>query len=239
MVSQSVSRVAQTLIDNDVSIQDALHRQYGNYSAIARILRPRIEQILDRPVKIESIITSVKRARTTAIPVGEDITSIVARSVMNIRTDVAKVSIEKTKRTLSTVRRTLADMKGEFLQIIEGVSEVTIICDEALFDDLLSMFRREDILEETRSLAAIMMHSPREIIHVPGCAIAFYTPLSRRHVNIEETMSCFTDTIILVRMDDAGRAFTTLTEMVAEARKALQAKPGKAAKGARHKRQQD
>ncbi len=108
--------------------------------------------------------------------------------------------------------------------------------DEKLFDGLTSMFRRDDILEEKRNLAAIIMHSPPEIIGVPGCAIAFYAPLSRRRVNIEETMSCFTDTIIVVGMDDAGKAFATLTDMIAQARKAMQARPGRPAKQIRDRR---
>ena len=218
------------MIDNDVSIQDSLHRGYGNYSAIARILKPRIEDMLERPVKIESVITAVKRSRALTVPIRGNISGIIARSVINLRTDIAKFSVEKTRRTLSIMRRTLADLREEFLQVLEGVSAVTMICDEKLLDDLTSVFRRDDILEEKRNLAAMMMHSPREIINVPGCAIAFYTPLSRRHINIEETMSCYTDTIIVVGMEDAGKAFATLTDMVAQARKTVRTRSGRSAK---------
>lgn len=74
---------------------------------------------------------------------------------------------------------------------------------------------------ERQNLATIVVQSPREIIDVPGCAIAFYNPVSRRHINIEETMSCFTDTILVLRMEDVGKAFTALTDLIAEARKTV------------------
>jgi len=66
-----------------------------------------------------------------------------------------------------------------------------------------------------------VVQSPREIIDTPGCAIAFYNPVSRRHINIEETMSCFTDTILVLRIEDVGKAFTALTDLIAEARKTV------------------
>jgi len=49
--------------------------------------------------------------------------------------------------------------------------------------------------------------------------LAFYNTVSRRHINIEETMSCFTDTIIVLGMEDVSKAFTALTDLITEARK--------------------
>ena len=230
MVKDSVSSAVQALVDNDVSMQDAIERGYANYSAIARILRPQVDEVVGRPTKIESIITAVKRARSTVRTSQASIAGIVSRSVINLRTDVAKISVEKTRRTVQIVRRTMADLRGEFLQILEGVSAITLIFDERLFDNVRSMFRKSDILDEKNGLAAIMVHSPRAIIGVPGSAVAFYNPVSRRHINIEETMSCFTDTILVVRMDDVGRTFSSLTEMIAQARKATKSRPGRIAR---------
>ena len=66
---------------------------------------------------------------------------------------------------------------------------------------------------------AIIIHSPEQIIKTPGCAISFYNQLARLYINIEDTVSCYTDTIVLVRMKDAGKAFNVLTELISNARK--------------------
>jgi len=217
----SVSKTIQQLIDNDLSLQDALKRDYANYSAIARILKPKVEETLGRKVKLESLITSVKRAKANYKSREENITRIIAESVIHLRTDVAKVSVEKTKRNLEMVRKVLTNFPGEFLQVLEGVSAITLIFDQKLFDNVYPIFRKEDILDESQNLSAIVVQSPREIIDTPGCAIAFYNPVSRSHINIEETMSCFTDTILVLRMEDVGKAFTALTDLIAEARKTV------------------
>jgi len=218
----SISGIVQSLISNDLSLQSALERGYGNYSAIARMLKPRVEEALGREVELESVITSVKRAAVIYGLPQEDIAGVIAKSVINLRTDVAKVSVEKTRRTLETIRKSLAVFPPEqFIQILEGISTIILIFDQKFFDEIYSMFRKEEITEEKRNLAAIMMQSPREIIDTPGCIAAFYNAISRIHINIEETMSCSTDTIIVLSMNDIGKAFTVLKDLIAEARETI------------------
>jgi predicted amino acid-binding ACT domain protein len=66
-----------------------------------------------------------------------------------------------------------------------------------------------------------MESRPEEIITTPGCVSAFYNQLSRRRVNVEDTVSCYTDTIMVVDMKDASRAFEALTELVGEEQRKL------------------
>ncbi|MCJ7721113.1 hypothetical protein MUO98_01710, partial [Candidatus Bathyarchaeota archaeon] len=104
----SIAKTVQNLIDDDLSLQDALQRDYGNYSAIARMLLPKIKESVNSEVNLESVITSVKRAKTNYIILQGKITRVVAGSGLNIRTDMAKVSVEKTKENMEKIRKTLA-----------------------------------------------------------------------------------------------------------------------------------
>jgi hypothetical protein len=115
---KSIAKTVQNIIDEDLSIQDALQRDYANYSAIARMLMPKIKNITKTEVNIESIITSVKRAKTNYTVLQGKVTKVVAGSGLNIRTDMAKVSIEKTKENSEKIRKLLATFSGDFLQVI-------------------------------------------------------------------------------------------------------------------------
>ncbi|MFQ6095504.1 MAG: hypothetical protein ACE5NN_05115 [Candidatus Bathyarchaeia archaeon] len=216
----SLSKIVQNLIENDLALQDALKRGYGNYSAIARLLKPKVEEILGRKVKLEGLITSVKRARLSYEP-RLDYLKVVADSIINLRTDVAKLSLEKTKRTLETARKTLASYPEAFLQVLEGATTLTLIVDQRIFDEIRSAFKRADVLDEKQNLAALIVQSPREIVDTPGCIVALYVPISRNRINIEETVSCFTETIIVLKMEDAGKAFTLLTDLITNTRKMI------------------
>ena len=215
----SISKTVQNLIDEDLSLQDALQRDYGNYSAIARMLMPKVKEAVNHDVNLESVITSVKRAKANYTILQGKITRVVAGSVLNIRTDMAKVSVDKTKRNLEKIRKTLASFSGEFLQVIEGNSVVTLISDLNSFNKISSIFTKNDVIDQKQNLATVIIRSPDEIIDTPGCVQAFYNAVSRRHINIEETMSCYTETIIVLAMEDVSKAFAALTDLITEARR--------------------
>ncbi|RJS84023.1 hypothetical protein CW706_05020 [Candidatus Bathyarchaeota archaeon] len=220
MVNLSISRIVQHLIENDLPIQDALARGYGNYSAIARILKPKVEEIYGRKVDIAGIITAVKRAKATYIPERE-YCRIVAESKITLRTDLAKISVEKTRRNLEKARLISADFPEAFFQVLEGISTLTLITDEGIFENIRLVFRKDEILSEKHNLAALIMQSPKEIVDTPGCIVAFYNPISRAHINIEETASCYTETIITLKMEDAAKAFSILSDLIFRMRRSL------------------
>ena len=83
------------------------------------------------------------------------------------------------------------------------------------------MFPEEAIVDRTSNLATIIIRSPDEIIHTPGCVQTFYNAISRRRINMEECMSCFTETIIILTMENASKVFSILTDLITEARKTL------------------
>jgi aspartokinase len=220
----SISRIVQDLIDKDISIQHALEKGYGNYSAIARILKPMVEEMLGKKVKLESVITAVKRARVTYKPAYHlDVTSVIADSTINLRTDVAKISIEKTKRNMDTVRKMLTGFsQDEYVQIVEGMRTLTLIFDQKLIERIKSNFSLENVLGEKNNLVAIIITSPQKIVETPGCITSFYNALSRLHINIEETLSCSTETIMVLQLKDVGKALAALTNVISEARKMME-----------------
>lgn len=214
----SITRVVKGVIDNDLSLQDALGRRYGNYTAIARLIKPKVEKDLGHKVNFESLVTSVKRVKPRLQLAQGGIEGVLARSVVNVRTDVAKLNLEKSKRSLEAARNIMATYQEEFLQISESNSAITIIFDQKLLEDILKKFSDDDILDEQSDLAAIIVHSPTEIVRTPGVVLSVYAKIAENHVNIEDTVSCFTDTIVVIRMDEVARTFSTLTDLISECR---------------------
>jgi len=220
MVEASLSRTVQSLIQDDPSLQNALERGYGNFSAIARLLKPKVEESLGKGVTLEGMITAVKRAKTVYVPKTEH-QSIIAESIINLRTNVAKISLEKTRRSLEKARLVSADFPEALFQVLEGAATLTLITDERIFGEVRLVFREEDILDEKENLTEIIVQSPKGIVNTPGCIASFYNPIARARINVEETISCYTETIIVVRMEDAARAFSLLTDLITSARKML------------------
>ena len=216
---KSITEAVRETISSDLSFQDSLQRDYCNISALARIVKPQIDLTLGRETSIESIITALKRSKHDYNVQQKPIASILAASTITVNTDVAKVSAKKSKKTIEKVAKAMIQSTGNFISISESIMSITLVFDDLLLQDVKGMFAYDDILEIENSLAAIIVHSPEDIIKTPGCAIAFYNQLARRHINIEDTVSCYTDTIVLVKMEQVGKAFNALTDLISNSRK--------------------
>jgi len=214
----SISKVVKEVIENDLSLQDALGRRYGNYTAIARLIKPKVERDIGRKVNFESLVTSVKRVKPRLQLAQGGIEGVMAGSVVNVRTDVAKLNLEKTKRSLEAARTVMATYQEEFLQISESNSAITMIFDQKLLEEIHKKFNDDDVLDEHADLAAIIVHSPTAIVRTPGVVLAIYAKIAENHINIEDTVSCFTDTIVVIRMDEVARTFSTLTDLISDCR---------------------
>ncbi len=213
-----ISKIVKEVINDDLSLQDALGRRYGNYTAIARLIKPKVEHGLGRKVNFDSLVTSVKRVKPRIVLSPGGIESVLANSVVNVRTDVAKLNLEKSKRALESARSMMATYQEEFLQISESNSAITMIFDQKLLEEIHKKFNDDDVLDEQSDLAAIIVHSPTEIVRTPGVVLSIYTKIAENHVNVEDTVSCFTDTIVVIRMDEVARTFSALTDLISDCR---------------------
>lgn len=216
---KSITEAVREIVSSDLSFQDSLQRDYCNISALARIIKPQIDHMLSKDTSIESVVTALKRSRYDYDVPQKPIASILAASTITVNTDVAKISAKKSKKTIEKVAKAMVQSVGNFISISESIMSITLVFEDLLLQDIKEMFASDDILEIEDSLAAIIVHSPEDIIKTPGCAIAFYNQLARRHINIEDTVSCYTDTIVLVKMEQVGKAFNALTDLISNSRK--------------------
>ena len=216
---KSITEAVREMVGGDLSFQDSLQRDYCNISALARLIKPQIDHMLGKDTSIESIITALKRSKYDYNVQEKPIASILAASTITVNTDVAKISAKKSKKTIEKVAKAMIQGAGNFISMSESIMSITLAFDDLLLQDVKVMFASDDILEIENGLAAIIVQSPEDIIKTPGCAIAFYNQLARRHINIEDTVSCYTDTIVLVKMEQVGKAFNALTDLISNSRK--------------------
>ena len=220
----SVTRAVKDEVGADLSIQDAIARDYLNLSALARMLVPKVAARTGKRVKDVSevgIATALKRLMGAYSASSPEVSRVIARSAVSVRTHVSSLSVEKTKRTVQTVSTLLSNYPNDFIQVSEGLSSITLIFDQRLHSRVKKSLGGAEVLEEGEEGAAITVHSPEEITATPGCISTFYNQLWRRKVNVEDTVSCYTDTIMVVDMKDASRAFEALTELIGEEQRKL------------------
>jgi len=222
--NRSIAEAVRRTLDLDGSFQDGLERGYANLSALARLMRPKVEKFVGSRVKLDTIITSLKRMRGSYRQRPSRVAEVIARSRVSLRTDVSRLSLKRSTVTLKAVRLVMSRYQRIFLQVLEGPSAVTLIYDNRIHGRVRRLFQSSDILAEDSDLAAITLISPQLISATPGCVAVMLQQMSRRGLNVEEVLSCYTDTLIVVRLVDAGKAFDALSELLTVSRQLVSGK---------------
>ena len=154
LVTKNITKSVRAIVDNDLSFQDALQRDYCNLSAMARIIKPSIDAIAGTDVSMESIVTALKRAKRDYKLPYASVEPIVAGSKISLKTDVAKLSIAKSKKTIEKIAKPLAQHYDSFISVSESVNSVTLIFDQLILERMKNLFDEDDILEVEGILAA-------------------------------------------------------------------------------------
>ena len=131
----SVTRAVKDEVGSDLSIQDAITRDYLNLSALARMLVPKVAARTGRRVKDVSevgIATALKRLMGAYSASSPRVGRVIARSAVSVKTHVSSLSVEKTKRTVQTVSTLLSTYPNDFIQVSESLSSITLIFDQRL-----------------------------------------------------------------------------------------------------------
>lgn len=101
-----------------------------------------------------------------------------------------------------------------FYQLLDGITSVTIICNLDLVRDIISEIPRPLIINKTTNIAALIIISPAAIERTYGVVSHMLEWLAHKEINVEEVVSCYKDTIILVATEDGGKAFDALNELI-------------------------
>lgn len=220
-IGQNVSKTVKEIILNDIFLQASIRGQYCNYSAIARRIKPLVDKRVGYDTDIQSIVTALKRLKPSLTFSPKNVKMVLADSNLSVRTGVAKITVEKTRTTTIKFSELIRKYINSIIHVSIGSTAITIIMDEMYAEDSLELFERSTVLENKRNLAAIIVTSTPEITDVPGCAISIYERLFSAGINIEDTTSSYTDTIIILKNEDVGKAFETLNELINETKREI------------------
>jgi hypothetical protein len=197
----SIQKAAEQYIRKRQFIQQALKCGIVNYSKLARLIRK--ETGIN---SVPAIQISCRRyaERLTGKP-SLDIVSLLKATRRSIRDKIAVVILEPGTKfeTLVQLQKNATDL-NEAMQITRGANAVTLIVTE----DLLSSVKKrlsDRILKVHTGLVEITLKSSVKLESVPGVMGVLYSLFAENDVNILETASCWTDTIVVIRKEDLAK----------------------------------
>lgn len=213
---ESIAERTRVFIDSHPSIKDCVSKDLINYSSLARMIM--------RDLEIENEEAVMIACRRYAQKLGDsehemDILRILKDSRLEMRTKICIVTAKNDWAVLHKMDNLFKDLWNEksIMQVVQSASAVTIIADQMLRDRIIDTVGRFNVIKVRDDLVEIAVRSPERIVDTSGVISYLINNLSDSGINIEETVSCHTDTIFIVSQESMIDAYSVLTRCIQNA----------------------
>lgn len=208
MTRLKIAPQVELYVHTHPAIQECLAAGLLNYSALAR----RIAKELHIPNTV-ALLAALQRLRgKLRRSEGHEarLRSLLRTARLQVTNRIAVVIIDRPRdmTALHELERVIRRNRG-VCNVLGGDEVVTLILSEQYIEEARRRFSLRT-LKVSRSLAQISLVFDERIESTAGVVAFVYGLLASRGVNILEEMSCWTDTLIVLREDDIPRALAAL-----------------------------
>ena len=218
---ESLAEKTRVYIDAHPSVKDCVSKGLVNYSSLARAIMKELDLDNEEAVMIACRRYASKMGVSTDHEIS--ILNILKDSRLEMRTKTCIVTAKNDWSVLHKMDNLFKDLWNEdsIMQIVQSASAVTIIADKMLKERIIDTVGRFNILKIRENLVEITVKSPEKIVETSGVIAYLITNLSDAGINIEETVSCHTDSVFFVGEYDMINAYSVLTKCIQSAEETL------------------
>lgn len=221
----AIGKVTEDIINRSPFLREAITENLVNVSALARKIKPEVEEIVGKKVKEGAIVMSIKRMD----PGYYHRINMKIKNFMGtlgdflVRSDLEDFTFENSATlTLkqSKMMQHVNEGKDPFYTFCLGVNESTIITSTTMRDRLKEVFEGEKILSHKIDLASITIKLPSVNTEISGIYYYILKHLAWEGLNIVEVISTANEFTVVVNSDDIDSAFSILMQLKKEGKMA-------------------
>ena len=181
-------------------LKEAIRQRIVNYSALARQITSETFGKKDQQYAVKmALIRLASKMREGEENPEQRIKAVLKKSSMSIRT---KVAVLISTRKLE---------KLDYISCAESRGTTTYILEES---GLGRYKKAKTTLKAETNLDLISIHSGPDLEKAPGVISHLLAALAGEGINVVEFVSCYTDTLLVVRQADTARAHEILAGMM-------------------------
>ena len=214
----TIPDVVEALIKQSPYLEDLLAQGIINYSALARKIKPQIEQQTMKEVQEGAIVMALKRLEHKQTPYNDDFIKKVFKEAQEIivRSNLFDITVKNTDYTHEHDKKILSlvdNRPNTFLTISRSVFETTIISGNHFEKDIISMFEKKSIITHFDNLSSITIRQPKRTTDTPGVYYMILKPLAWEGINLIEVVSTYTELTLIIKNEDTDKAFSIIKKL--------------------------
>ncbi len=216
--------VAETL-DSMQYLHAPLRRDLVNFSALAREIKPLVEEKLGYSVGVDAVIMAIRRY-ADALRKRKSSTDLIAqlgRCSLLVRTGMVNVHYRRTPAVydaLADFNSKLNRNVNEKMYLIERSDEINVIAMNRHLPTLLEIGKKHSgtLQISYENLALVTISFPLEALLEPGLFSFFSNEISEARASIYSVFSTTTMVSFLVRESDAAKVYERVNNAVYESK---------------------
>lgn len=214
----SIGKITEELISKSPFLREAMTDDLINISALARKLKPEIEDLTGKEVKEGAIVMAIKRMTPGLYHrLNIKITNVMGElGDFLVRSNLSDFTFENSESLKTKQADLIHEINKEndsFFTLCKGVSETTFIVNTQHDDLIKRMFSGEKIKSHTQDLASVTVKLPVVNTEIYGIYYYILKHLAWEGINIVELVSTSNEFTIVVKQDDVDKAFKILMQI--------------------------
>lgn len=214
----SIGKITEDLINRSPFLREAMSDDLINISALARKLKPEIEDIVGKEVKEGAIVMAIKRMtpglyhrlNIKITNVIGDLGDFLVRSNL---TDYTYENSDSLKFKQTELVQEINKDNDSFFTLCKGVTETTFIFSDQHSETVERIFKGEKLKSNTKDLASITVKLPQINTEIYGIYYYILKHLAWEGINIVEIVSTSNEFTVVVKQDDVDKAFKILMQI--------------------------
>lgn len=199
-------------------LEEALQDDLLNISALARILMPRLEEAMGKPVKEGAVIMAIRRLEPPQAFRAKHRLNQYIKSLgdLVVRSGLADFTFANSPTLVLAQSQFLDAIKGvgdTFHTFSRGVEETTVVTGMRLEETVLDCFSNETLIQKRSPLSSITVKLPKTNTDVLGLYYYLFKQLAQNGINVVEVISTTHEFTVVVTEDDLNRAFQVIHDL--------------------------
>lgn len=208
----TIAQTIEKVIEAHPSYGEALREGIVNFSALARKMKPEIEEILLEDVTEGSVVMALRRHADSLMTKYPKETVHPIRNI-TVKSDIVELAFESTPELNKIHQKLLAVAEKQdnpFLSYGQGVGETTFDLSTSLLPALNELTKGQKRIAEFKNLSVITIRMPLDTVTLPGVYYPFVKAFAWSGINVYQIISYFTEVNFVIDDKDIERAFTLI-----------------------------
>ena len=209
----TVPQSVKDIVVRSPFLEYGLSEDLINLSALARQIKPEVENRCFKKVSIGSIVMALKRLQPQLDK--KHILKRVFDESPNfiLRSHMFEVTVYNSE-SLATKQEQFIRLRERkntyFTTITYGVFETTIIASTEIQDEIIALLKDESIISHINNLSSITITFQKDIIEIPGVYYALLKTLAWEGIDVVEFVSTYSELTIILKKRYVDRAFLSI-----------------------------